>query len=124
MQELEPYGAASSHIIGWSRSRKAMQLRQLLLRTDVQHNKHVSKPGGGTVFSSVVEPEPHHFGGAVAATSCGSGIKIFYPEPHQNDAAPQHCFFLNRSILNIRFGAGDASLYGSGCSKRKWLRPH
>jgi hypothetical protein len=50
MQELEPYGAASSHISGWSRSRKAMRLRQLLLRTDVQHNKHVSKRGGGTVF--------------------------------------------------------------------------
>jgi hypothetical protein len=84
MQKLEPYGAALSHIIGWSWSRKAMRLRQLLLRTDIQHNKHVSKQGGGTVFSSVVEPEPHHFGGAVAAMRCSSGsrIKIFYPEPH------------------------------------------
>jgi hypothetical protein len=87
MQELEPYGAALSHISGWSRSRKAMRLRQLLLRIDVQHNKHVSKRGGGTV----VEPEPYHFGGAIAATRCSSGsrIKIFYPEPHQNVAAPQ-----------------------------------
>jgi hypothetical protein len=115
MQELEPYGTASSHIIGGSRTRKAMRLRQLLLRTDVQHNKHVSKRDGGTVFSSVVEPEPHHFGEAVAATRCGSDIKIFYLEPHQNYAAPQHLYFLNRSILNINFGAGAASLYCSGC---------
>jgi hypothetical protein len=42
MQELEPYGAASSHNIGWSLSRKAMRLRQLLLRYDVQ-KKNVSK---------------------------------------------------------------------------------
>jgi hypothetical protein len=72
----------------------------------------------GLFFSSVVEPDPHNFGGAVAATRCGSGsrIKLFYSEPHQNDAVPQHLFFLNRSILNIRFGAGAASLYGSGCS--------
>jgi hypothetical protein len=71
-----------------------MRLRQLLLRTDVQHYKHVSKRCGGTVFSSVVEP--HHFGGAVAATRCGSGsrIKIFYPELHHFDAAPQHLCFL------------------------------
>jgi hypothetical protein len=37
----------------------------------------------------------HHFGGTVAATRCSSGsrIKIFKPEPHQNDAALQHLFF-------------------------------
>jgi hypothetical protein len=104
-------GSVWSHIIGWSRSCKPMQL---LLRTDVQHDKHVSKRGGGTVFPSVVEP--HHFGGAVAATRCGSGIKIFYPLPLQNDAAPQNSFFLNCSSLNIRFSAGAASLDGSGCS--------
>jgi hypothetical protein len=82
------------HIIGWSRSRKAMRLRQLLLRSYVQHNKHVSKRSGGTVFSSVVDPEPHNFGGTVASTRCGSGsgINIFYPMPHQDDAAPQHVF--------------------------------
>jgi hypothetical protein len=87
-----------------------MWLRRLLIQTDVQHNKHVSKWGGGTVFSSVVEPEPQgaaSFGGAVAAMRCSSGsgpalvqlrsgsrIKIFYPEPHQNDAARNTCFFL------------------------------
>jgi hypothetical protein len=42
-----------------------------------------------------------------------SRIKIF---TRIFEAAPQHLFFLNRSILNIRFGAGAASLYGSGCS--------
>jgi hypothetical protein len=79
MQELERYLAALSHIIAWSQSHKAMRLQQLLLRTDVQHNKHVSKRDGGTVFPSVVEPVPHHFGGAKAATRCGSGscIKTF-----------------------------------------------
>jgi hypothetical protein len=43
MQELEPYGAASSHYISWSRSRKVMRLRQLQLRSYVQQKKHVSK---------------------------------------------------------------------------------
>jgi hypothetical protein len=58
MQELEPNGAALSHINRRirSRSHKAMRLRQLLLQTDVQHNKHVSKRGSGTVFSIVVDP--------------------------------------------------------------------
>jgi hypothetical protein len=37
-----------------------------------KHNKHVSKRSGGTVFSSVVELEKHHFGGAVATTRSGS----------------------------------------------------
>jgi hypothetical protein len=38
------------------------------------------------------------------AKACRSCIKIFTPkpEPHQNDAAPQHWFFVNLSILNIR----------------------
>jgi hypothetical protein len=53
MQEQETHGAASSHIIGWSRSRKAMRLRQLL-RTDVQHNKHVSKRGVAGLFFPVL----------------------------------------------------------------------
>jgi hypothetical protein len=43
MQELEPFGAASSHNIGWSRSRKVMRLRQLQLRSYVQQKKHISK---------------------------------------------------------------------------------
>jgi hypothetical protein len=113
-----------------------MRLRQLLLRTDVQHNKHVSKRGDVTVFSSVVEPEPepHHFGGSVAATRCGSDsrIKIFYPEPHHFDAAPQHLFFLNLFILNISFGATAASLtapaavkgFGSGRTEMMRLQLH
>jgi ribosomal protein L32 len=47
MQELEPYGAASSHNIGWSRSRKVMRLRQLQLRSSVQQKKtcfKISRP--------------------------------------------------------------------------------
>jgi hypothetical protein len=57
------------------------------------------------------EPEPH---------------QNLYPEPelHQDDAAPQHWFFLNLSILNIRFGAGAAYLCVSGCTERIWLLLH
>jgi hypothetical protein len=39
MQKPEPYGATSSHNIGWSRSRKVMRLRQLQLRSYVQQKK-------------------------------------------------------------------------------------
>jgi hypothetical protein len=104
MQELEPFGAASSHNICWSWSRKVMLLRQLQLRSYVK-KKHVSKLHqefcGRILFTRLPAPAA--------------------PEPHKIftwilDAAPQHLFFLNRSILNIRFGAGAAFLYGSGCS--------
>jgi hypothetical protein len=50
MQELEPYGAASSHNIGWSRSRKVMRLRQLQLRSYVKQKKtsrHPIESGSG-----------------------------------------------------------------------------
>jgi hypothetical protein len=55
---------------------------------------------GGTVFFSVVEPEPHHLGGAVAATRCGSGIKIFFfriPNPDPDPDTP-----LNPDPIRIR----------------------
>jgi hypothetical protein len=115
MQELEPYGAVSSHNSGWSRSHKVMRLRQLQLRSYVQQKKHVSKLHqefcGRIMFT--LHPAPisgKKFYAALAA-----------PEPYNIftwifDAAPQHLFFLNRSIFNIKFGAGAAFLYGSGCS--------
>jgi hypothetical protein len=81
MQELELYGAALSHIIGWSRSHKAMRLRQLLLRTDVQHNKHILKRDGGTVFSSVVEPEPQGAASFWWSCSCNKmRLRLLHPK--------------------------------------------
>jgi hypothetical protein len=89
MQELEPYGAASSHNISWSR--KVMRLRQLQLRSYVQQKKNM--------FQNCTKSS--------AAALCLRGTQL---------PALQHLFILNRSILNISFGAGAAFLYGSGCS--------
>jgi hypothetical protein len=72
-------------------------------------------PSGPDSATGVVEPEPvpesHNFGGAGAATWCSFGsIKKFYPEPepHQYDAAPQHCLKTYAATLMITPSAGAA----------------
>jgi hypothetical protein len=113
MQELKPYGATSSGGAGAVKQcgsdSSCFELMFNIIKT--------FQNGVAGLFFPVlwsrsriilVEPKPQW----VAAPAS----KFLYPEPHQNDAAPQHLFFLNLSIFNIRFGAGAASLYGYGCS--------
>jgi hypothetical protein len=73
--------------------------------------------------------EPHRAtssGGSGAVKQCGSDsselMLNMFQSGSKNFAAA--LFFLNPSILNNRFGAGAASLYGSGCGERMWLRLH
>jgi hypothetical protein len=56
--------------------------------------------------------------GAASNFSPGAGAATFWC------GSATLFFFLYLSILNIRFGAGAASLYGSGCTERMWLRLH
>jgi hypothetical protein len=127
VQELEPYGAGSSHNIGWSRSRKVLRLRQLQLRSYVQQKKHVSKLH-------------HEFCGRIMFTRLRLRVKILMRlwrlrsritfSPGFLMRLRNACFFLivwRRSCisLRLRLQLKDAVALkgcGSGCPERVWLR--
>jgi hypothetical protein len=84
-------------------------------------------------FSSVVELEPHQFGGAIAATRCGSDIKIFFIKMMRLPNTFFKLFYFEHQVwcrsrisLRLRLQKKDVALaalkgYGYGCTERMRL---
>jgi hypothetical protein len=126
-------GAAWSHIIGWSQSRKTMRLRQLLNRSDVQHKQKTCFKMAPRVL------RPHHFYAAPGSDFglqfwCGSGgsgaASTFLPGFLMrllNTCLFLIVLFLTSGLapeLHLFTAPAAVKRRGSGRTERMWLRPH